>query len=133
MQPNHDWIELDDRYNMIDESQIDPDYYIDRPPDAVFVPDEEGTDQQIQVQNYDPDLFDFDMEVEPICQVLVGKVCEQARIEVIEAHENAVLAQHNARYKQSREAMLVQTQRVEARQGRRNDEIDRRNLQQRVN
>ena len=29
--------------------------------------------------------------------------------------------------------MLVQTQRVEARQGRRNDEIDRRNLQQRVN
>lgn len=32
-----------------------------------------------------------------------------------------------------REAMLVQTQRVEARQGRRNDEIDRRNLQQRVN
>ena len=28
--------------------------------------------------------------------------------------------------------MLVQTQRVEARQGRRNDEIDRRNLQQRV-
>ena len=29
--------------------------------------------------------------------------------------------------------MLVQTQRVEARQLRRNDEIDRRNLQQRVN
>ena len=29
--------------------------------------------------------------------------------------------------------MLVQTQRVEARQGRRNDEIDRRNLQIRVN
>lgn len=52
---------------------------------------------------------------------------------MIETHENAVLAQHNATYKQSREAMLVQTQRVEARQLRRNDEIDRRNLQQRVN
>ena len=52
---------------------------------------------------------------------------------MIETHENAVLAQHNALYKQSREAMLVQTQRVEARQLRRNDEIDRRNLQQRVN
>ena len=65
-------------------------------------------------------------------QVLVGKALEQARIEVIESHENAVLASHNARYKQQREAMLIQTQRVEARQGRRNDEIDRRNLQQRV-
>ena len=63
----------------------------------------------------------------------MGKSLEQARIEVIEQHENAVLASHNARYKQKREAMLIQTQRVEARQGRRNDEIDRRNLQQRVN
>ena len=31
MQPMHDWQELDDRYNMIDESRIEPDYYIDRP------------------------------------------------------------------------------------------------------
>ena len=57
----------------------------------------------------DPDLFDFNLEVEPILQVLVGKSLEQARIEVIEAHENAVLAKHNARYKQHREAMLIQT------------------------
>lgn len=133
MQPQHDWIELDDRYNMVDESQLEPDYYIDRPPSATYIPDEDGTDQAIQVHNYDPDLFDFNLEVEPILQVLVGKVCEQARIEVIETHENAALANHNARYKQMREATLVQTQRVEARQGRRNDEIDRRNLQQRVN
>jgi hypothetical protein len=47
--------------------------------------------------------------------VLVGKALEQARIEVIETYENGVLEQHNARYKQGREAMLVQTQRVEAR------------------
>ena len=109
MQPMHDWIELDDRYNMVDESQIEPDYYIDRPPSATYIPDEEGTDRAIQVKNVDPDLFDFNLEVEPILQVLVGKSLEQARIEVIENHENAVLAQHNARYKQNREAMLVQT------------------------
>ncbi len=47
MQPMHDWQELDDRYNMIDESQIEPDYYIDRPPSATYIPDEEGTDQGI--------------------------------------------------------------------------------------
>jgi hypothetical protein len=80
----------------------------------------------------DPDLFDFDLEVEPILQVLVGKSLEQARIEVIETYENAVLAKHNSMYKRNREAMLVQTQRIEARQSRRNDETDRRNLQQRV-
>ena len=84
------------------------------------------------MNNVDPDLFDFNLEVEPILQVLVGKSLEQARIEVIERHENGVLALHNSRYKQTREAKLVQTQRVEARQTRRNDEIDRRNLQQRV-
>ena len=70
--------------------------------------------------------------MEPILQVLVGKSLEQARIEVIEAHENAAHALANARYKQQREAMLVQTQRVEARQDRRNHETDRRNQQQRL-
>ncbi len=115
MQQHHDWTELDDRHRMVDEAQIEPDYYIDRPPSAIYIPDEEGTDQAIQVQNVDPDLFDFNLEVEPILQVLVGKSLEQARIEVIEQYENSVLAKHNARYKQQREAMLVQTQRVEAR------------------
>ena len=85
------------------------------------------------MNNVDPDLFDFNLEVEPILQVLVGKSLEQARIEVIETYENAVLAKHNSTYKRTREAMLVQTQRIEARQSRRNDETDRRNLQQRVN
>ena len=46
-QPMHDWIELDDRYNMIDEAHIEPDYYIDRPPSATYIPDEEGTDEAI--------------------------------------------------------------------------------------
>ena len=59
MMPQHDWIELDDHYNMKNESEIEPDYYIDRPPSATYIPDEEGTDQAIQVHNYDPDLFDF--------------------------------------------------------------------------
>lgn len=74
--PMHDWMELDDRYNMVDESQIEPDFYIDRPPSATYIPDEEGTDRAIQVHNYDPDLFDYEVEVEPILQVLVGKALE---------------------------------------------------------
>jgi len=77
MQPTaHDWLELDDRYNMVDENMLEPDYYIDRPPSATYIPDEEGNDIAIQVHNYDPDLFDYEMEVEPILQVLVGKALE---------------------------------------------------------
>ena len=137
MQPPSDWQELDDVYNMINEDHIEPDYYIDRPvssysnlpcvlscylpeifvlqPDAVFIPDEDGVDKAIQLNNVDPDLFDFNLEVEPILQVLVGKSLEQARIEVIEDYESEKLVRHKADYKQRREAMLIQTQRIEAR------------------
>ena len=69
------------------------------------------------------------MEVEPILQVLVGKSLEQARIEVIEDFETSKLSRHKADFKQKKEAMLIQTQRMEARQHRRDDECDRRNLQ----
>ena len=69
------------------------------------------------------------MEVEPILQVLVGKSLEQARIEVIEDFETSKLNRHKADFKQKKEAMLIQTQRMEARQHRRDDECDRRNLQ----
>ena len=84
-------------------------------PDAVFIPDEDGVDKAIQLNNVDPDLFDFNLEVEPILQVLVGKSLEQARIEVIEDYESEKLVRHKADYKQKREAMLIQTQRIEAR------------------
>jgi hypothetical protein len=51
-----------------------------------------GKDKTTQVQDrIDPDLYDFDLEVEPILQVLVGKSLELARIEVIEDFEKNLL------------------------------------------
>lgn len=35
----------------------------------------------------DDDLFDFELEAEPVLQVLVGKALECARIEVLEEWE----------------------------------------------
>ena len=66
MQSSNLWEELDDHDNFVDEEDIEPDYYIDRPPDAIFVPDPEGENKKIQVMDRDPDLFDYDNEVEPI-------------------------------------------------------------------
>lgn len=80
----------------------------------------------------DPELFNFELEVEPILQVLVGKSLELARIEVIEEFEKNQMEAARAVYKQKREAALVQTQRLEAGRKRRDDEHDRRVLQQRT-
>lgn len=58
--------ELSDVDNMIDENELEPDYYIDRPPSPLFIPNPDGDNKAIQVHDKDPDLFDFELEVEPI-------------------------------------------------------------------
>ena len=72
--------------NMMDENELEPDYYIDHPPSPLFIPNPDGDNKAIQVEDKDPDLFDFELEVEPILQVLVGKALEHAQIEIIEDH-----------------------------------------------
>jgi len=68
---------------------IEVDYFIDRPPSALFVPDSPGHDRTTVLNDRkDPDLFDFNLEVEPILQVLIGKSLELSKIEVIEEHEH---------------------------------------------
>lgn len=55
-----------------------------------------------------------------------------ARIEAIEDFEAAVLRAHKIQFLQLKEAELMETQRLEEARSRKNDEIDRRNLQQRT-
>ena len=75
---------------------------------AVFVPDDAGHDKATCLDDRtDPDLFDYELEVEPILQVLIGKTLEHARIEVIEEHETAELEKKRVIYKKKREAMLI--------------------------
>ena len=132
MQSSNLWEALDDEENFANESDIESDYYVDRPPTAVFIEDQAGEDKKIQVMDWDPELFDFNNEVEPILQVLVGKSIEHARIEVIEEYEGQVLAKHKRRFLQLKEAELMETQRLEEARARKSDEVDRRNLQMRT-
>ena len=76
--------------------------------------------------------MDYENEVEPILQVLVGKSIEHARIEVIEEWEKKQLDRHKREWLQLKEAELMETQRHEGARDRRNDEMDRRNLQMRT-
>jgi len=122
------WGELSDNENMMDEEDIEPDYYIDRAPEAIFIPNREGENKEVQVIDKDMDLFDFNLECEPILQVLVGKCLEHARIEVIEDYEKITLSTHKYMYKQMKESELMETQRVEAARNRKIEEIERRNM-----
>eukprot|EP01060_Flectonema_neradi_P035914 TRINITY_DN672_c0_g1_i1.p1 TRINITY_DN672_c0_g1~~TRINITY_DN672_c0_g1_i1.p1 ORF type:complete len:219 (+),score=44.91 TRINITY_DN672_c0_g1_i1:40-657(+) len=60
------------------ETQTDP--MLDRPPTPKFVPSKSGRDVECQIEA--SDLFDFDFEVQPILEVMVGKTLEQAMLEV---------------------------------------------------
>ena len=117
---------------MEDEFDVYPDYRIDRAPDAIFIPNPEGETKCTQIWEGDPLLFDYEREVEPILQVLVGKSIEHARIEVIEEYEGAILRKHNKEWQQVKEAELMETQRLEDARQRRNAEVDRRMMQMRL-
>ena len=104
------WVELEDPG--IDERALEPDYYVDRPPTPEFIPNPSGVDKETQVEDHE--LFDFDLEVAPVLEVLVGKALEQGRIEALEEWEKLELHKHKSQYEDLREAELMEVQRVEA-------------------
>lgn len=86
--------ELSDRVPEKDvDVQTDP--FLDRPPSPLFIPMRDAVDVETQVLA--GDLFDFDLEVEPILEVLTGKTLEQGMIEVMEEEELAAMKQHQVR------------------------------------
>ncbi len=50
------------------------------------------------------ELFDFDVEVEPILEVLVGRVLEQGLMEVMEEEELAAMRAHQRQMQALRDA-----------------------------
>ena len=64
---------------------------VHRPASPLFIPKKHGVDKETQVEG---DLFDFDFEVEPILEVVVGKTLEQALMEVLEEEELAAIRAH---------------------------------------
>jgi len=113
----------------IDESDAtaQTDAFIDRPSTPLFIPAKTGADVSTQI--LPGELFDFDLEVRPILEVLVGKTCEQAVLEVCEEEELANLRSHQRRFQQRRAAELAETQRL-AEQDRRKEEEKLRRVEQ---
>jgi hypothetical protein len=73
-------------------AQTQTDNFLNRAPSPLYIPQKSGTDVATQI--YEGDLFNFDYEVQPILEVLVGKTLEQALMEVNEEEELAQIRSH---------------------------------------
>merc|ERR1719506_3040411 len=109
------------------EAETQTDFLLDRPPSPLFMPAKIGVD--IDTQIMEGDLFDFDVEVEPVLEVLVGKTLEQSMMEVLEEEELESLRRHQEDFEKRRNAEMLEVQRMEAAEKRRNDELQRRMAQ----
>lgn len=96
----------------------------DRPPSPLFMPAKAGVDATTQIEK--GDLFDFNVEVDPILEVLVGKTLEQGMDEILEEEELANIRAHKNRFEQQRNVQLAEVQRLEAEARRREEEKARR-------
>jgi hypothetical protein len=97
---------------------------LDRPPSPLFIPAKTGVDVETQI--YEGDLFDFNIEVKPILEVLIGKTIEQSLIEVMEEEELANLRKQQREYEELRNAEKVEQQRLEEQERRLREEKHRR-------
>jgi hypothetical protein len=67
-------------------------------------------------------LFDFDLEVEPVLEILVGKTVEQALIEVLEEEELEALRVQQRRFRELRASEKVEQQLLEKQDTRLHEE-----------
>lgn len=67
-------------------------------------------------------LFDFDLEVKPMLEVLVGKTIEQALLEVMAEEELANLRAGQCAYEEIRNVELAEVQRLEEQERRHREE-----------
>lgn len=79
-----------------------------------FVKAVETTDVQTQIERNDPHLFDFDVEVRPILEVLVGKTIHISVIELKEEAEMEEIQRKEEEFEISRCVELAELQRLEA-------------------
>ena len=104
------------------DTQTDPS--MDRPSSPLFVPAKSGMDKDTQVDT--AEIFDFNLEVKPILEVLVGKTLQTSMLELMEEEELAAIQKRQDEFEQMRNAELVEVQRLEAEASRKFAEKQRR-------
>lgn len=119
--------EIADRIIEVD-MECQTDAFLDRPPTPLFIPAKTGKDVATQI--LEGELFDFDLEVRPMLEVLVGKTIEQSLLEVMEEEELANLRTSQFVYEELHNVELAEVQRLEEQERRHREEKARRKQQQ---
>ena len=115
--------ELSDRPVEVD-AETQTQAFMDRPASPLFVPARTGHDVVTQI--LPGDLWDFDVEVEPILEVLVGKTLHVAMLEVMQEEELDAIYRQQEEYELIRKIELAEVQRLEAAAKRKMLEKERR-------
>lgn len=104
-------IEVDLTYFLTEQGKVKPDesevklqtdVFQPKPSTPKYVPKKTGIDKITQIEDYD--LFDYDVEVQPILNVLLNKSIEQATLEVEEEHELDQIRKFKYGYHKRRQA-----------------------------
>lgn len=110
------------------EIEAQTDDYLDRPVSPLNYPIYNNPEVSTQIE--DGDLFHFDDEVAPILNVLVTKILEQSRMEVLEEEEITEIKKKQRYFEELRNRELMDVQKLEDAETRRKEEINRRQIQQ---
>ncbi|KAM6181786.1 LOW QUALITY PROTEIN: radial spoke head protein 3 homolog [Erethizon dorsatum] len=110
------------------DMECQTDAFLDRPPTPLFIPAK--TNKDVATEILEGELFDFDLEVKPMLEVLVGKTIEQSLLEVMEEEELANLQASQCAYEEMRNVELAEVQRLEEQKRRHQEEKERRKRQQ---
>lgn len=112
------------------EMGVQIDLYIDRPQTPLFWPQKMGIDKETQI--VDGELFHFDDEVEPILNVLLSKVLEGSRMEVLEEEEIKEMKKKQREFEEIRNRELTEVQKLEDKESRELAEKNRRVAQKKL-
>lgn len=94
------------------DAQCQTDLFLHRPSTPPYIPAKTGVDVSTEI--LDAELFDFDTEVQPILETLVGRSVEQALVEVMHEEELADMREQQQQFIALREAEMAELRRLEA-------------------
>jgi radial spoke head protein 3 len=100
----------------------------ERPISPIFVTSKTGQDVGTQIDS--GDLFDFDLEVEPLLEVLVGRTIHVSVLELIQQEEFETMRRAQIEFELVRNLELAELQRMQAERRRKTQEKERRQSQE---
>lgn len=86
------------------------DLFLHRPPTPPYIAEKTGCDAGTEI--LEGELFDFDLEVQPILEKLIGKSVQQGLLEVMHEEELAELREQQQRFLAIRDAEISELRRL---------------------